>query len=380
MDCAKSSAIIALCLSASLLVSCGRQDSKSPTSLGANQSIDDKLLDIFFWSDFLPPDTVSAFEKQTGIKVRVSYFDTNEILEARLLTGHSGFDIVDPTAPFFQRQIRSGAYLPLDKSKLPNLGNLDPALLAKVADNDPGNAHGIIYAWGTTGIVYDKRKVKRALPNVPLDSWNLIFDPIYAAKLSKCGISMIDSPNNVVRLALIYLNKNPNAPTPQDLQDVAELLSKIRPYIRTIDTATIIATMANGESCIAIDYSGDAYQARNRANESKLDVSVDYLVPKEGALIWFDMLAIPKDAPHAANAHLFLNFIMEANVMATISNYVGDANAIPAALPLLDHALVSDPMIYPPRIEQLRLFSQLEDPPEQSRAMTRLWQKFKAGQ
>ena len=266
-----------LCLSAFLLPGCGNSDS-TPNP---------KVLNLYIWSDYLAPDTIATFEMQTGIKVHVSYFETNETLESRMLTGHSGFDVVVPTGPYFQRQIRSGAYLPLDKKKLANLANLDPELMARVAINDPGNAHGVIYAWGTYGLGYNAKMVAEALPNEPLDSWRLIFDPAYAAKLAKCGISTLDAPAGVVRLVLQYLGKDTNAPTPQDLADVESVLSKIRPYIRTIDSTNIIQAMANGDICIALGYNGDFVQARKRGKEAKNGVDIGFIIPKEGSLLWF---------------------------------------------------------------------------------------------
>ena len=373
-------AMTMLCVSACSLVSCGSPDSGARNTQSGEKSGGKEVLNLYIWTDYVAPDTIASFEKQTGVKVRVSYFDTNESLEARMLTGNSGFDVVLPTAPFFQRQIRSGAYLPLEKAKLPNLVNLDPAIMARVALNDPGNAHGVVYAWGTYGIGYNAKMVADALPNAPLNSWRLIFDPAYAAKLAKCGINFLDAPAGVVRLVLKYLGKNPNAATPQDLADVETVLSKIRPYVRTIDSSIDIQAMANGDICVALGYNGSFVQARNRAKEAKNGMDIGYVIPDEGSLLWFDMLAIPRDAPNAANAHLFINYLMAPQVIANISNFIGFANANSAASPLLEASIVADPIVYPPRDQQQRLFVQAEDSPEQSRAITRLWQKFKTAQ
>ena len=371
-------AMTMLCVSS--MIGCGRSDSGAPTAHADEKSGDKKILNLYIWTDYLAPDTIASFEKQTGVKVRVSYFDTNETLEARVLTGSSGFDVVVPTAPYLQRQIRSGAYLPLDKTKLPNITNLDPAIMARVALNDPGNAHGVVYAWGTYGIGYNAKMVAEALPDVPINSWRLIFDPAFAAKLAKCGINFLDAPAGVVRLVLRYLGKNPDAPTAQDLADAEAVLSKIRPYIRTIDSSINIQAMANGDICVALGYNGDFVQARNRAKEANNGIKIGYVIPDEGSLLWFDMLAIPRDAPNVANAHLFINYLMNPQVIAKISNFIGFANANSAASPLLDATIVADPIIYPPREQQQRLFVQSEDPPERSRAITRLWQKFKTAQ
>ena len=369
-----------LCASAFWVISCGGSGSDARNTSSGENSGDRKVLNLYIWTDYLAPDTIASFEKTTGIKVRISYFDTNETLEARMLTGNSGFDVALPTAPFFQRQIRSGAYLQLDKAKLPNLVNLDPAIMARVALNDPGNAHGVVYAWGTYGIGYNAKMVADALPDAPLNSWRLIFDPAYAAKLARCGINILDAPAGVVRLVLKYLGRNPDAFTPQDLADAETVLSKIRPYVRTIDSSIDIQAMANGDICVALGYNGSFVQARNRAKEAKNGIQIGYVIPEEGSLLWFDMLAIPRDAPNPANAHLFIDYLMNPQVIANITNFVGSANANSAAAPLLDASVAADPMIYPPRGEQQRLFVQSQDPPEQSRAITRIWQRFKTGQ
>jgi putrescine transport system substrate-binding protein len=372
--------MIMLCASAFLAMSCGRSDSGARNARAGRKDNDQGVVNLYTWPDYLAPDTIASFEKQTGIKVRVSYFDTNETLEGRMLTGSSGFDVVVPTAPYLQRQIRSGAYLPLDKAKLPNLANLDPAIMSRVSLNDPGNVHAVVYTWGTYGIGYNVKMVAEALPDVPVKSWRLIFDPAYAAKLAKCGINLLDAPAGVVRLVLSYLGKNPNAPTAQDLADVESVLTRIRPYIRTIDSTIAIEAIANGDICIALGYNGDFVQARNRAKEAKNGREIGYVIPDEGSLLWFDMLAIPRDAPNVANAHQFINYLMNPQVIATISNFIGFANANSAATPLLDASIVADSIIYPPRDQQQRLFVQSEDSPERSRAITRLWQKFKTAQ
>lgn len=373
-------AIATLCVSVPLLFSCGRPDSGTQNDRAGEKRHGENVLNFYNWADYIAPDTIASFEKLTGIKVRVSYFETNETLESRMLTGNSGFDVVVPTAPFFQRQIQSGAYLPLDKKQLPNLVNLDPAIMARVALNDPGNAHGIVYMWGTYGIVYNEKMVAEALPGVPVNSWRIIFDPAYAAKLAKCGISTLDAPAGVVRLVLKYLGKNPNAPSPQDLANVEAVLAKIRPYIRTIDSSNIIEAMANGDSCVALAYEGDFFQARRRAKEASNGIKIDYVIPEEGSLLWFDMLAIPRDAPHVANAHLFIDYLMNPQVIANISNFIGYANGNAAATPLLNASIVADMAVYPPPEQQQRLFVELEDTPEQTRAITRIWQKFKTAQ
>jgi putrescine transport system substrate-binding protein len=372
--------IMMVCLSALSLVSCGSPESTAHHLQSGEKHEDDKVLNLYIWADDLAPDTIASFEKLTGVKVHVSYFDSPETLESRMLTGNSGFDVVVPTAAFIKRHIRSGAYLSLDKQKLPNLANLDPALMSRVAVEDPGNAHGVVYTWGTFGIGYNKKLVAQALPNVSLTSWRLIFDPAFAARLATCGINIFDDPVGVVREVLIFLGRNPNTPSSQDFIDVERVLVKIRPFIRNIDTSSDIQAMANGDVCIALAYNGNVVQASKRAKEAKYGIEIAYLIPEEGTLIWFDMLAIPRDAPHVSNAHLFINYLMEPRVIANITNSIGYANANVAATPLLGASIVGDPAIYPTQDEQKRLFVQMEYSSEQMRAVTRIWQRFKTGQ
>ena len=368
-----------LCLAASIS-GCGRTGTGSPAG-GASPGADDgKVVDLYNWSDYIAPATAQEFETRTGIKLRVSTFETNETLESRLMTGDSGYDVVVPTAPFMERQIRSGAYQPLDKKLLPNLANLDPALMARVALNDPGNVHSVIYMWGTYGIGYNVKQVTGALGGPPPNGWALLFDPAYAARLQKCGIGTLDAPAGVIRLVLKYLGRDPNAPTPGDLADAESILMKVRPYIRSINTTNIIESIANGDFCIALGYNGDFVQARNRARDAKNGVQIAFMIPREGSLLWFDMLAIPKNAPHAGNALVLINFLMDPHVIAQISNYIGFANANIAATPFLDPSIASDPIIFPPPDQRQRLFVETEDSPEQARALTRIWEKFKTGQ
>jgi putrescine transport system substrate-binding protein len=369
----------ALCV-AGLVQGCDAGDPGARRAAAGDSSAGKQVVNLYIWADFLGPDTLEVFEQQTGIKVRVSYFETDEVLESRLLTGNSGFDVVDPTAPFFQRQIRSGAYLPLDRAKLPNLVNLDPAIMERVAENDPGNQYGVVYMWGTDGIGYNQALVARALPNVPINSWRLVLDPVYAARLAGCGINVFDSPTEMARLVLRYLGRDPNSPSPQDLAEVERVLMRIRPFVRTIDSAGYIQAMANGDICVSVGYSGDFVQARKRALEAANGNRIAYVIPDEGSLIYFNMLAIPRDAPNAANAHAFINYLLSPPVIAKISNAIGYANANAAATPLVDASLVKDAAIYPTTEERARLFVQRDASPELSREIIRIWQRFKTGQ
>jgi putrescine transport system substrate-binding protein len=339
-----------------------------------------KVLNLYIWSDYLAPDTLSNFEKQFGIKVHPAYYDTNETLETKLLAGNSGFDIVVPSASYLERQIKAGAYLALDKSKLPNLQNMDPQLMARVASNDPGNAHSVIYLWGSNGIGYDEKMVKALMPDAPLDSWRLVFDPAVAAKVAKCGISMLDSPAEVLRAVYSYLGKDPNSQSAEDLAQAEAVLLKIRPYIRNFSSSEYIEALANGDLCISVGYNGDVMQARDRAREANKGIDIKYVVPKEGSILWFDMLAIPKDAPDPDSAYAFMNYMMTPQVIADVSNFKRYANANLASQSMVLPAVKDDPGIYPTPEQRQKLALQTADSPEQTRAITRVWQKFKTGQ
>ena len=368
------SAIPVLVLSA-LAASCGGHKGGEATPAGGR-----KVLNLYIWSDYLAPDTLSNFEKQTGIKVHVAYFDTNETLETKLLAGSSGFDVVVPTSSYFERQIKAGVYMALDKSKLPNLKNMDPKLMARVAAFDPGNAHGVIYMWGTNGIGYNEKMIEALMPDAPLDSWRLVFDPTVASKIAKCGISVLDSPAEMMRAVLNYLGRDPNSQKEDDLDAAEAVLLKARPYIRNINSSEYIQALANGDLCVAVGYNGDVLQARDRAHEAKNGIDIKYVVPKEGSILWFDMLAIPKDAPHPDSAYAFINYIMQPQVVAAISNYKRYANANAAATPFVLPDVKSDPAIYPPPDQVRDLSIQLADTPEHTRALTRVWERFKTGQ
>ena len=337
-------------------------------------------LNLFIWSDYLAPTTLADFQQQTGITVHAAYYDSNETLETKLLAGSSGYDVVVPTASYFERQIKAGVYLTLDKSKLPNLKNMDPQLMSRVAIHDPDNAHGVIYMWGTNGIGYNEKMITALLPKAPLDSWRMVFDPAVASKVAKCGISVLDSPAEMMRAVYSYLGKDPNSQNPDDLVKAEEVLTKIRPYVRNINSSEYIEALANGDICLAVGYNGDVLQARDRAREAGKGVEIKYAVPKEGSILWFDMLAIPKDAPNPESAYAFINYILTPRVIAGISNFKRYANGNAASQPLVSASVKDDPGIYPPPEQRQKLAVQLADSADQTRAITRVWQKFKTGQ
>jgi len=361
-----------------ILSACG--GGKPAAGGGASTAAKEKVLNLYIWSDYLAPNTLADFEKQTGIKVHVAYYDTNETLETKLLAGSSGYDVVVPTASYFERLIKAGAFMTLDKSKLPNLKNMDSQLMARVNKHDPDNAHGIIYLWGTNGMGYNEKMVKALMPDAPLDSWRLVFDPAVASKVAKCGISVLDSPAEMIRAVFSYLGKDPNSQNADDLAAAENILTKIRPYIRNINSSEYIEALANGDLCIAVAYNGDVMQARDRAREANKGIDIKYSVPKEGTILWFDMLAIPKDAPDPDSAYAFLNYMMEPKVIADVSNFKRYADANAAAQALVLPEVKNDPGIYPTPEQRQSLAVQLSDSPDQTRAVTRVWQKFKTGQ
>jgi putrescine transport system substrate-binding protein len=371
-------ALPACAVALALLISaCGGHKSGGAAAEAASNA---KVLNLFIWADYTAPDTIANFEKLTGIKVNVAFYDSNEDLETKLLAGSSGYDVVVPSASFFERQIKAGIYLPLDKSKLPNLSNMDPALMARTTANDPGNAHGVIYMWGTIGIGYNEKMIRALLPDAPVDSWRLVFDPAVVAKVSKCGINFLDSPAEMMRVVYSYLGKDPNTDKPEDLAAAEKVLAAVRPYIRNISTADYIEALANGDLCIAVGYNGDLLQSRDRAHDANKGIDIAYTTPKEGTILWFDNLAIPKDAPHPGNAHTFLNYIMTPQVAADITNFKRFANGNLASRPLLLPDVKADPGIYPTEEIMARLKVQKADSAGQARLVTRVWQKFKTGQ
>ena len=340
---------------------------------------EEKILNVYNWSDYIAEDTISNFEERTGIEVNYDVFDSNEVLEAKLLAGNSGYDVVVPSAGFMERQIRAGVFARLDKGRLGNYGNLDEAILERMAAHDPGNEHAVPYMWGTTGFGYDTGKVEEAMPGAPVDSWRMLFDPEVVSKLSGCGVTMLDAPTEVFANLMGYLGRDPNGETKEDVALFEEHMLKIRPYVRYFHSSQNINDLANGEICVAMGWSGDMLIARDRAAEAGQGVEIAYTIPKEGAVIWFDSLAIPTDAPHPGNAHRFLDYIMEPEVAAAISNYVYYANANRASLPHVEEEVKTDPAIYPPEEVKAELFPDLADSPQFTRLLTRAWTRVKTG-
>ncbi len=360
-----------------LLTACG---SKKEAGAEAAPKPEEKLLFVYNWSDYIGETTIADFEAKTGIKVTYDVFDSNEVLETKLLSGNTGYDIVVPSSTFLQRQIQAGVFRKLDKRKLPNLANMNLEIMKLVAEQDPGNEHSIVYMWGTTGIGYNRELVKKALGTDTIDGWEAVFDPAIAQKLAKCGITMLDSATDVVESALIYLGRDPNSEDRADLAAAEELLTKVRPYARYFHSSQYINDLATGEICVSLGWSGDIIQARDRAAEAEALLDIAYAIPKQGAMLWFDMMAIPADAPNPDNAHAFLNFLMEPEVIAGVSNHVAFANANAAALQFVDYEVKNDPSIYPTSEVMKNLHPDIVESQEFSRDLNRAWTRIRTGQ
>jgi putrescine transport system substrate-binding protein len=338
-------------------------------------------LHVYNWSDYIAEDTIAKFEEATGIEVVYDVYDSNETLEAKLLAGNSGYDVVVPTSNYLQRQIAAGVYMPLDKSKLPNLEHMDPELMKAAEAYDPGNEHAVIYMWGTIGIGYNVAAVKERLgEDAPVDSWALVFDPAYAAKLADCGISLLDASTDMLPLALAFLGRDPLSQEQEDLEAAAEALKAVQPHIRYFHSSQYISDLANGEICVAVGFSGDLFQAAARAEEAGTGIEIAYSVPKEGTQQWFDMMAIPVDAPNPDAAHAWINFMMDPQITADITNYVWYANANAASMPLVDPEIAGDPAIFPSAEVRAKLFPTVTYDARTDRMITRLWTQVKTGQ
>lgn len=367
-----------------LVAACDKPQSAAPaagaSAAAAAPAAEEKVLNIYNWSDYIGKDTLANFEKETGIKVTYDVFDSNELLEAKMVSGNTGYDLVVPSLQYLSRQVQAGVFQPLDKSKLPNWKNLDPAIMARIATLDPGNAHAVNWLWGTTGIGYNVAKVKAALgDNAPVASWDLVFKPENISKLKSCGVAVLDTPGELIPIALNYLGEDPNSTDEAVIRKAEALLTQVRPYITEFNSSEYINELANGDICMAVGWSGDIFQAADRAVEAKNGIEVKYNIPREGAPMWFDMMAIPKDAKHPNNAHLFLDYIMRPEVMAGISNEVAYANANAASTPLVDKEVLDNPGVYPPADVMKKLFTFAVLPPDTDRLYTRIWTKLKTG-
>ncbi|MCY4124723.1 MAG: polyamine ABC transporter substrate-binding protein [Pseudomonas sp.] len=347
--------------------------------VGAVQA-EDKVLNVYNWSDYIAPDTIAKFEKESGIKVKYDVFDSNETLEAKLLAGKSGYDIVVPSNNFLAKQIKAGVYQELDRTQLPNWKNLDEDLLKAVGDaSDPENKHAFPYMWGSIGIGYNPEKVKAALGVDKIDSWDVVFKPENIAKLKSCGVSFLDAPTEMLPAALHYLGLPTNSTKKEDLKAAEDLFLKIRPTITNIHSCKYIRDLANRNICLAVGYSGDLEQSKTRAHEAGDKVKLDYVIPKEGAGTFYDMVAMPKDAEHKEAAYKFMDFLMQPQVMAEITNAVRFPNGNKAATAFVDKDITSDPSIYPSAEVKKNLYAIAAPEAAVQRVITRSWTKIKSG-
>ncbi len=347
---------------------------------------EDKVVHVYNWSDYIDASVLEDFTKETGIKVQYDVYDSNDVLETKLLAGKTGYDVVVPTSSFLARQIKAGVHSVLDKSKIPNLTNMWPLVTERLAKYDPNNDHAVNYMWGTTGIGYNVKKIKAIMPDAPIGSWKMVFDPAIAAKFKDCGIMMLDADDEVIPSMMAYLGMNPDSKNPDDFKKAEEALLKVRPFIRKFHSSEYINAMANGEICIALGWSGDFSQAQSRAAEKNKTIKdeaqqteIAYFIPKEGADMWFDSMAIPADAPNKENAYAFINFMQRPEVAAKNTNFVSYANGNLASQKLITPEILGNPNIYPDADTQKRLFTITPYDKNAQRALTDTWRNIKTG-
>ncbi len=369
--------MLGLSVAVSMLVACGGD---KQTADGGKAGGGEKIVNVINWSDYIAEDTNANFEKATGIKVVYDVFDSNEVLETKLLAGSSGYDVVVPSSDFLGRQIKAGVFHPLDRSKIPNYTNLDPTIMKRLENLDPGNKFGIPYMIGTTGIGYNVDKVKAAFGNTDVaNSLDLIFKPENISKLKDCGVTVLDAPIDIIKIALHYQGEDPNSEDPAVIAKAVPLLKAIRPYITTFHSSSYIDALASGDTCLVLAWSGDIITARNRAAEAGNGVNIAYSIPKEGAPQWFDMLAIPKDAKHIDEAYAYINNLLDTKVMAANSNFISYPNAIPATKPMILPEITGDPTLYPPPDVAAKLWTFTVVSPKAAEQYTRIWTDLKTG-
>jgi len=348
--------------------------------LGAATAQQQRVVNVYNWSDYVDPFVLDDFRKKTGIAIRYDTFDSSDTLEAKLLAGQSGYDVVVPTGYFLAREIAAGIFQKLDKAKLPNLVNAWPEIANRLAAYDPGNQYAVNYMWGTTGIGYNVKDVHRLLgPAAAIDSWDDLFNPDKIARFKDCGVHFLDSSDDIMPSVLRYLHLEPNSNNPADLEKAAEVLMKIRPYVRKFHSSEYINALATGEICLALGYSGDIKQAQKRAAQANGGIEIEYAIPKEGAPLWFDNLAIPKDAPHVAAANELINYLLDPEVAAKNSNFVSYANGDRPSQ-FIDQAILDDRTIYPDQATMAKLFTIIAHDQRTQRLANRLWTRVKTGE
>lgn len=339
----------------------------------------DKVVNVYNWNDYIDPKMLEVFTAETGIKVVYDTYDNNEIVETKMLAGKSGYDIVVPSAPFLQRMVAAGVFLPLDKSKLPNHANLWGEIMERLKTYDPGNRHAVPYMWGTIGIGVNVAKVRERLGGDIPRSWDLLLKPAVSDKLRECGIHVLDGPEDILPNVLRAINLDPNSKRVEDLQKAGDALMKVRNNVRKFHSSEYINALAGGDICMAVGFSGDILQARKRAKEAGNGVEIEYIIPKEGAQMWFDSMVIPKDAPNPDHAHAFINFMLRPDVAAVNSNLVEYANANVAASALVKPEVRNNPSVYPDEATLKRLFTNTAYDERVQRTVTRIWTRVKTG-
>ena len=379
--------LTALAALALLAAACGKKADEAasdapaaaPAASTPGQMDDEKVLNVYNWSDYIDEGLIEEFTKETGIQVNYDVFDSNEVLQTKLLSGNTGYDLVVPSASFLEKQIQAGVFQKLDKALIPNLANLDPAITELTAKHDPGNSHSVTYFWGTSGIGFNEEAIAKAMPNAPTDSFAMFYDPKVVKNFQKCGVTILDASDEVVATVLIYLGREAMSEKPEDLAAAEEVLMSIRPYIKEIKSSGYLDDLANGEICLALGWSGDVGMAATRAEENKKDFTISYHVPKEGAVMFFDTLAIPADARHPKNAHLFIDYLLRPEVAAKNTNYVTFASPNKAAYGMIDKEIMENPHTYPPPELQKNMHPNLARSQEFTRNLNRVWTRFKTG-
>ncbi|ATQ66972.1 MULTISPECIES: polyamine ABC transporter substrate-binding protein [Methylosinus] len=339
----------------------------------------ERVVNIFNWSDYIDPSVLEDFTRETGVKVVYDTFDSNEVLETRLLAGSAGYDVVVPSATFLQREIKAGVFQTLDKNQLPNLKNVWPEVAMRLSRYDPGNLYAVNYMWFTTGVAYNVAKIKERIGDRPILSWDQVLKPDNLRKFSDCGVYVLDSPEDLFATALNQLKLDPNSKDPSDIRRAADLLSGMRRYVKKFHSSEYINALANGDICLAIGWAGDSFQARNRAREAANGVDINYVIPQEGALMSLDNLAIPKDAPHPREAHLFIDFLLRPDIAARNTMVTNFANGVAASRPLIDKEIAEHPAIYPDLPAMKKLFTVTAPDLPIQKIVTREWTRVKTG-
>jgi len=338
-----------------------------------------RVVNVYSWADYIAPTTIRDFERETGIKVNYDTYDSSETIDTKLLAGSTGYDVVFHDLPYSARLIPIGVYKPLERERIPNWAGLDPKILEAYAKYDPDNRFGVPYTWGSTGFAYNVDLIRARMPDAPVKSGRMLFDPEVVARFADCGVSFLDSPTDVVPMVLAYLGYSVDSEDPKELEDAERVLKSVRPYIRYFSSTKMLIDLPNSETCVAMSWSGDYATARTRAREAGVDINLAYSVPSEGSVGWYDGMFIPADAPHPDTAYAFINFILRPDVIAAITNFIDYANAVPASNPLIRPETLSDPAVYPTPDILAVLQPKKTLPPKIERLRTRIMARVKTG-